>query len=188
MEILNILFIAFAVAMDSFAVSLSCGLAYKHHPFRPALAAGISFGLFQGIMPIIGWFIGLSFRAYIIPFDHWIAFVLLSIIGFSMINDNSYDCDKHIDLCNFKVLITLSIATSIDALATGVSLSVLDIDILKPAILITLITSITSFFGVYLGHRINSHKRIQHQVDIIGGIFLLIIGFKILIEHLFFGC
>lgn len=184
MDIISIIFIAFGLAMDAFAVSITSGLIIKHLRVNNALKIAMFFGAFQAIMPLIGWSAGLSFRDFISGVDHWIAFGLLSIIGCKMIYESSKmgSNEKKIDPLNLYVLFILSIATSIDALAVGLSLSFLDVPIALPAIIIGVVTFLLSLLGVYLGNRIGHF--FERKIELIGGLILIGIGIKILIEHL----
>ena len=184
MDIISIIFIAFGLAMDAFAVSITSGLTIKSLKINNALKIAVFFGLFQAIMPLIGWLAGLSFRDFISGVDHWIAFGLLSIIGCKMIYESSkMDLnEKKIDPLNIYVLFILSIATSIDALAVGLSLSFLNVSIALPAIIIGIVTFLLSIFGVYFGNRFGHY--FERKIEIIGGLILIGIGIKILIEHL----
>ncbi len=178
------MFIAFGLAMDAFAVSITSGLTIKSLKINNALRIAIFFGLFQAIMPLIGWLAGLSFRDFISGVDHWIAFGLLSIIGCKMIYESSKMelSNKRINPLNVYVLLMLSFATSIDALAVGLSLSFLNVSIALPAIIIGIVTFLLSIFGVYLGNRFGHY--FERKIEIIGGLILIGIGIKILIEHL----
>lgn len=184
MDIISIIFIAFGLAMDAFAVSITSGLTIKSLKINNALKIATFFGLFQAIMPLIGWLAGLSFRDFISGVDHWIAFGLLSIIGCKMIYESSKMelNEKKIDPLNIYVLFILSIATSIDALAVGLSLSFLNVSIALPAIIIGIVTFLLSVFGVYFGNRFGHY--FERKIEIIGGLILIGIGIKILIEHL----
>jgi len=184
MCITSIIFIAFGLAMDAFAVSISSGLTIKYLRIADALKIALFFGLFQAIMPIIGWSAGLSFRDYISSIDHWIAFTLLSIIGLKIIYESLKIEGKRQKLnpLNIYVLLMLSIATSIDALAVGLSFSCLRSSIILPSIIIGSITFLLSIFGVYFGNRFGNN--LKKKVEIIGGLILIGIGIKILIEHL----
>jgi putative Mn2+ efflux pump MntP len=184
MDIISIIFIAFGLAMDAFAVSITSGLMIKHLRINNALKIAIFFGSFQAIMPLIGWSAGLSFRCFISGVDHWIVFGLLSIIGCKMIYESSKmgSNEKKIDPLNLYVLFILSIATSIDSLAVGLSLSFLNVPIALPAIIIGVVTFLLSLLGVYLGNRIGHF--FERKIELIGGLILIGIGIKILIEHL----
>ena len=181
MDIVTIL-IALGLAMDSFSVSITRGFSStKTRIFIEALKTGFFFGLFQGIMPIIGWLAGLSLIELISGFDHWIAFGLLVFIGVRMIYESvSRDSKQVVSSSSFKVLIMLSIATSIDALAVGLSLSFLDTSIVTPAIIIGIITFFLSFLGVYVGKKFGGYFE---KIGVLGGIILIVIGLRILIEH-----
>jgi putative Mn2+ efflux pump MntP len=170
--------------MDAFAVSISCGLADAKDTSRTALKAGIAFGLFQSGMTAIGWLAGCTFRVWIENIDHWVAFGLLGIIGAKMIWEAVEESNECIALTSYKVLITLAIATSIDALAVGISFSALKMDIVLPVIMIGLITFILSFFGVFLGKIIGCNSKFKKYIDILGGVILVGIGLKILLEHI----
>jgi len=184
MDIISIIFIAFGLAMDAFAVSITSGLTIKQLRINDALKIAIFFGSFQAIMPLIGWSAGLSFRDFISGIDHWIAFGLLSLIGCKMIYESSKMevNSKKIDPLNVSVLLMLSIATSIDALAVGLSLSFLNVSIALPAIIIGVVTFLLSIFGVYLGNRFGHY--FERKIEIIGGLILIGIGIRILINHL----
>ena len=153
--------IAVGLSMDAFAVSVSSGVAIKSMHIKYAIRIGLFFGIFQAIMPVIGWSAGRLAAGYIKRFDHWIAFGLLAFIGGKMIyeafqmNEDSEEKDPH----NIYILFTLAIATSIDALAVGVSFSFLDIEIITPVTIIGIITFIFSFAGTYIGNRMGSSFR-----------------------------
>jgi putative Mn2+ efflux pump MntP len=182
MDIVTIL-IALGLAMDSFSVSITRGFTNtKSNMFIEALKTGFFFGLFQGIMPIIGWLAGLSVIDLISGFDHWIAFGLLIFIGVRMVYESICKESKQVvSSSNLKILIMLSIATSIDALAVGLSLSFLETSIITPAIIIGIITFFLSFLGVYAGKKFGSYFE---KIGVLGGIILIVIAIRILIEHL----
>lgn len=169
--------------MDAFSVSITHGLTNRS--FKPinALKLGVSFGSFQAIMPILGWLAGVNIIDFISGFDHWIAFGLLGLIGGRMIYESTKnEAEKMINSLTISVLLILSIATSIDALAVGLSLSLLKIPILTPAIIIGTITFALSFLGVYFGNRFG--HLLGNKVEVAGGIILIGIGLQILLEHL----
>jgi len=180
MDLITIIFIAIALAMDAFAVSIVSGLTIKSLKIQNALMIALFFGLFQGIMPIVGWLAGLSFRDLISSIDHWIAFGLLGAIGCKMIYESSKmeGSKKNIDPLNLYILLILSIATSIDALAVGLSLSFLKVSIAFPAIVIGIITFSLSVIGVYIGDRFGHF--FEKKIEIIGGLILICIGIRIL--------
>lgn len=185
MDIISILFIAFGLAMDAFAVSISSGVIISSFRWAYALKIALFFGIFQVMMPVIGWYAGLSFRKFISGFDHWIAFGLLAMVGCRMIYESykKIETDKLIDPLNIFVLLMLSLATSIDALAVGISLTFLEISIFFPAIIIGIITFLLSGVGVYIGNKLGDY--LEKKFEVIGGIILISIGFRILITHLF---
>jgi len=154
MEILIVL-IAFSLAMDSFSVSIAGSLISEGFRIRDALRVAFSFGFFQAVMPIIGWFAGLSVIDLIADFDHWVAFALLLIIGCRMIHESvcKRPDERRIDLFNPYLLLVLSVATSIDALAAGLSLSLLEIQILTPAAVTGFVTFLLSLLGLLVGRR-----------------------------------
>ena len=170
--------------MDAFAVSIANGLIIKKKKFFNAFKFGFSFGLLQMIMPIIGWSISFKFRHLIEGVDHWIAFGLLSLIGCKMIYEafKIEKIEKSESTITMGVLFGLSIATSIDALAVGVSFAFLNISIVAPAIIIGVITFFMSYFGVLIGNRFG--HIFEKKIEIIGGLILIGIGLKILAEHL----
>jgi len=183
LDLITIVLTALGLAMDAFAVSISCGISDDKNTSRNALNAGVAFGLFQGGMTTLGWLAGLSFRVWIENIDHWVAFLLLGVIGAKMIWEAFDGENECISLTSLKLLLTLAIATSIDALAVGISFSALKIDILLPALLIGIITFLLSFFGVFLGKIIGCNTRFKKYIDAFGGLILIGIGFKILLEH-----
>lgn len=184
MDIFAIFFIALGLAMDCFAVSVTSGLTIKKVKVLNALSIAFSFGSFQAIMPIIGWLAGVSIVHFISDFDHWLAFILLCIIGGRMIYESTKleANENKMDPLNIYMLLMLSIATSIDALAVGLSLSFLRISIVLPSIVIGIVTFVISFFGVYVGGRIGHF--FEQKIEMVGGLILIGIGIKILIGHL----
>ena len=174
--------IAFGLALDSFSVSIANGLATETFKISKALTIALFFGFFQGLMPIFGWLAGESIADYISAFDHWVAFGLLTIIGVKMIYESfTNKPNNFLRAYSIKVILLLSIATSIDALAVGLSFSFLNISIFFPAIIIGIIAFLLSFLGVYMGRRFG--KILKNRIEILGGLILIIIGLKILLEH-----
>lgn len=169
--------------MDALAVSITSGLTIKDLKISNAATIALFFGGFQTFMPLIGWLAGLSAREFITGVDHWIAFGLLSLIGCKMIFESTRigRSEKELDPLNIYVLLILAIATSIDALAVGLSLSFLKMAILTPAIIIGIITFSLSFIGVFVGN-ISGHF-FENKIEIIGGLILIGIGLKIVVEH-----
>ncbi|MBW6410489.1 manganese efflux pump MntP [Clostridium weizhouense] len=185
MPILLIIFIAIGLAMDAFAISLTTGLKVSENEKKKiALKAGIYFGGFQALMPLIGWSLGYGFNQYIQELDHWIAFILLSIVGGKMIYESLFgdEDEENIDINSNKRFLILAIATSIDALAVGVSFAFLNVNILTAAFIIGIITFIISLIAVYVGKIVGNLLR--NKAEIVGGIILILIGFQILAEHL----
>lgn len=184
MELVNTTFLGLGLAADAFAVSLSSGFVIQRIKFNKALKIALFFGIFQAVMPLIGWLMGLSFREFITSVDHWIAFILLLGIGGKMIYEaysNIEDDDKFNPLETYT-LFALAIATSIDALAAGLGLSLLKTSILLPCTVIGLITFFLSFVGVFIGHKFGSI--FNKKIELLGGLVLIFIGSKILIEDL----
>jgi len=180
---ITILLIAIALAMDSFSVAITKGFtSTKTKMLSEALKIGFFFGTFQAIMPIIGWLAGLGITDLVSNSDHWIAFGLLTIIGARMIYESVTSESKKIaSSSSLKVLVMLSIATSIDALAVGLSLSFLEETILVPAIVIGVTTFSLSFLGSYIGKKLGNHSE---RIGVLGGLILILIGVRILLEHL----
>lgn len=185
-EFINIFAIAVALAMDAFAVSIATGVHLKNVSFRQMFRLSWHFGLFQALMPILGWSAGLSIRRYIERYDHWIAFGLLAYVGGSMIKE-AFAKDKakkqRKDHTKGLTLVILSVATSIDALAVGFSLSLLGVSIWTPALIIGVIAGLFTIAGLQIGERIGSAKRMGQAFETIGGGVLIAIGLKILYEH-----
>ncbi len=180
--LLEIILIAVGLAMDAFAVSLMSGSIVSKMRLRHAVRIAVFFGLFQGVMPLLGWLAGELFAAKIAAYDHWVAFILLAGIGGKMIYE-SFDEEKEpFDPLDVAVLFTLSIATSIDALAVGVTFSVLGVSVAVAAALIGVITCAISFVGVKIGATVG--EKLGSKVELFGGLVLVGIGGKILIEHL----
>jgi putative Mn2+ efflux pump MntP len=178
-----IVFVALSLAMDSFSVALASSVAYPTFHIRRALKIAVFFSVFQGLMPVIGWLLGTSVLGMIAQYDHWVAFGLLLVIGSRMIYEAMHtEATSKLSIHKLSILVMLSLATSIDALAVGLSFSLLDIPILIPGIVIGIITWLLSFLGVYLGHTIGA--KISNKVSIIGGLTLIGIGAKILLDHL----
>ena len=179
----TLLILAIALAMDSVAVSIAIGSKYKDLLISKAIFAAAVFGFFQGAMPIAGYYIGISFADYVQSFDHWIAFVLLVGLGGKMIYEaykNEFD-DEITDLSN-KTLITLGIATSIDAMAIGVTFAFLQTDILTASSVIALVTFILCVIAIFIGKKLGS--LLESKAEFLGGLILIGLGFKILFEHL----
>jgi putative Mn2+ efflux pump MntP len=184
MKLVTILFIAVGLAMDAFAVSVVTGSVYKELKVRHALRMALFFGGFQAIMPIIGFLAGLGLRNYIEPYDHWVAFGLLSFVGGKMIYESFQieAAERNRDPSNLLVLVALSFATSIDALAVGITLSLLKAPIALAVMIFGLVTFILSYGGVFIGKRFGYF--FESKVEVAGGVILIAIGIKIVVEHL----
>ncbi len=180
---ITIILVAFALAMDSFSVSIANGLAAKTFKIGDAFKIGLFFGMFQAVMPLIGWLAGVYVSELISGFDHWIAFGLLAFIGCRMIYESvKAESREFLDSLGVGLLLTLSVATSIDALAVGLSFSFLRISIFAPVFVIGVVAFSLSFLGVYLGGKLG--RFLQSKVEVLGGLILLVIGVRILVEHL----
>lgn len=186
MDFIDIVLIAIGLAMDAFAVSIAISGAGKINNRWAVFRLSFHFGLFQFLMPVIGWFAGSSLEPIISAFDHWIAFFLLQIIALRMIapGQQKNDFFAKSDPSRGYNLIILSLATSIDALAVGFSLAMLEISILYPSVFIGLVTASMALLGIVIGNYTN--RRLGRVSAIIGGGILSIIGFRILFSHLFF--
>ena len=182
MGIISILLIAVGLAMDSLAVSISGGIVMRPFCMRQSLRLALTMGIFQGGMTLLGWLMGVSFSSYITAFDHWIAFILLGFLGGKMIYESFGEEETTISSFSTKTLLTLGVATSIDALAVGVSMAFLKTSIYFPAFIIGFVTFALSLIVVISGYRFGKIKGIN--VELFGGIILIAIGVKILIEHL----
>ena len=182
MGIISILLIAVGLAMDSLAVSISGGIVMRPFCMRQSLRLALTMGIFQGGMTLLGWLMGVSFSSYITAFAHWIAFILLGFLGGKMIYESFGEEETTISSFSTKTLLTLGVATSIDALAVGVSMAFLKTSIYFPAFIIGFVTFALSLIGVISGYRFGKIKGIN--VELFGGIILIAIGVKILIEHL----
>lgn len=184
MDAITLLGLALALAMDAFAVALGTGAVLTRMTGRHLFRLGFHFGLFQALMPVIGWLAGRAIIEWVSAWDHWIAFILLALIGGRMIYEACSDEEKTEgqDPTKGLNLVLLSIATSIDALAVGFSLSVIGVSIWLPALVIGLVAGVLTIAGMLLGGRIGD--RWGSRVEIFGGCILIGIGLKILVEHL----
>jgi putative Mn2+ efflux pump MntP len=184
MDAATTILLSLGLAADAFAVAVSSGLAIKHMKVNKALKIALFFGVFQALMPVLGWLIGLSFSFLITPIDHWIAFGLLSFIGGRMIYESlqSQECEKKFNPLDTGTLITLSVATSIDALAVGLGFAVLKDSIALAVTAIGFITFFLAFAGVFIGHKCGN--LFANKIEILGGAILIFIGSRILFMHL----
>lgn len=209
MGFLELLLIGVGLSMDAFAVSVCKGLGMRTINYRHALVIALFFGGFQALMPLVGWALGSQFAGFVTPVDHWIAFALLAFIGGKMLWDAFHedagddsgedaakgecdgpercDCEGRVAACeeqlDLRELVMLAVATSIDALAVGISFAFLDIDIVAAVSIIGITTFLLSFAGVAIGNRFGA--RYEKGATIVGGVVLIVIGAKILVEHLF---
>lgn len=175
--------IAVGLSADAFSVSICKGLASKKMNWNTALICGVYFGAFQAIMPLIGYFLGYRFRGYITSIDHWIAFLLLALIGLNMIKESREEsCEVDSGKTDFRTMTLLAIATSIDALAIGVTFAFLDVNIWAAVSFIGLCTFCFSIIGVKIGNAFGT--RFQSKAELAGGLILVLMGIKILVEHL----
>jgi putative Mn2+ efflux pump MntP len=182
MDFVTVILIAIGLAMDAFAVSIAKGISVKRNKLKSAILLASLFGGFQALMPVIGWLAGLGLKDIIMGVDHWIAFVLLGFIGAKMIYDSTRSEDgKEEDITLFAAL-TLAVATSIDALMVGLSFAFLETPILVPILIIGVVTFVLSFVGVIFGSGMGSI--FGRNIKILGGLVLILIGIRILIEHL----
>lgn len=183
MGIIQIFFVALSLSMDAFAVSICEGLCMQKLNLRRAAAVAVLFAVFQMLMPVIGIILFRSFESYISHTDHWIAFVLLTLIGGKMIFE-SLKADKpdNVKSSGVRELLVLAVATSIDALAVGVTLPLFPVDVWLSVGIIGAVTLIMCFAGVMIGHRFGS--KFRGKAELAGGIILILIGLKILLEHL----
>ena len=185
-QLVFFLLLGTGLSFDSFAVSVSCGLVKKQISFREAIPIALSLALFQALFPVLGWLAGMQLHDYIGAFDHWVAFLLLAFLGFKMMHEGKkgqYNPNTFSSL-GVRVVLGLSVATSIDALVVGLSFGVLDMSIVYPVVIIGFITFIVSMFGMFCGKSIPA-RHSRHSL-LLGGLVLIIIGFKILVEHLWF--
>lgn len=184
MGFLDIFLIGVALSMDAFAVSVCKGLSVKKAGVKHVLTVGVYFGGFQALMPMLGFLLGYKFESFITNIDHWIAFVLLAIIGGNMIREalGKDEDDKENDDFSFKAMLPLAVATSIDALAVGISFAFLGVDIVTAALLIGATTFVLSGAGIFVGNIFGS--KYKSKAELAGGIVLILIGAKILLEHL----
>lgn len=182
MTLFELIVIAVGVSMDAFAVSICKGLSVSTLKPHHVLSTGLWFGGFQALMPLIGYFAGVNFSDLVSSVDHWIAFVLLGFIGVNMIRESrSQDCEDVNPDFSFRTMLTMAVATSIDALAVGVSLAFLNVDIWISVLLIGITTAVFSMVGVNVGNVFGS--RYKSTAELLGGLILVIMGVKILVEH-----
>ena len=183
MNFLTILTLAAGLSMDAFAVAICKGLAMKEITWKKAAIVGLWFGGFQAMMPMAGYLLGVQFKESITAIDHWIAFVLLGLIGINMIKEA---CSKEEDVqdgsLGLKEMLVLAVATSIDALAVGITFAFLSVDIWGAAVFIGVVTFVFSIAGVKVGNAFGT--KYKAKAELAGGIILICLGFKILLEHI----
>jgi len=185
MDLLSVALIGISLAMDALAVSICKGLAMRTPSLKSMLVVGLWFGSFQAIMPVIGYYLGESFYQYISEYDHWIAFILLLLIGLNMIRESFLSEDEGMDdSIGIRIMFLLAVATSIDAFAVGITLAMDGSDIWLPALIIGIITLAISMAGVRVGSVVG--ERFGRKAELVGGLILIMIGLKILLEHLGF--
>lgn len=183
MDLLSLFLIAVGLSMDAFAVSVCKGLATPKYKLKYSMICGAWFGGFQALMPTVGYLLGVNFKKYITAIDHWIAFVLLALIGFNMIREALKNDDEGADPSfTAKSMSLLAIATSIDALAIGITFAFLDVNIVAAVLFIGVCTFVISAAGVKIGSVFGT--RFKSKAEIAGGAILIILGLRILIEHL----
>ena len=183
MGIIELVVLSIGLAMDAFAVAICKGLSMSKMKWKNAIIIGLYFGFFQAFMPVIGYLLGVNFQEQIASIDHWIAFILLGIIGINMLKEAvSKDCEKQNDSIKFKDMIVLAIATSIDALAIGITFAFLKVNIVLAVSLIGIITFIISVAGVKIGNIFGD--KYEKKAEFAGGLILILLGAKILLEHL----
>ena len=187
MGVIELLHIGVGLSMDAFAVAICKGLCMKRLDVRQALVIALFFGGFQAFMPLVGWALGTQFEQFITPVDHWIAFALLAFIGGKMLWDSFHEDDEGMACAadgklDLRELTMLAVATSIDALAVGITFAFLRVDIVLSVGLIGATTFLLSLAGVAVGHRFGA--RYEKPATIVGGVVLVLIGVKILLEHL----
>ena len=193
MNFIALIFTAFALSMDAFAVSITKGMTIKNLKKSTALKMALAFGVFQGAMPLLGWALGISFESYIKSIDHWIAFILLGFIGFNMIKgffddikeENASELEfiatTDVDDLSNKEIIMLAVATSIDALAVGISFAFLNVSIIPAASILCIITFLVCVVGVFVGNKVDDI--FNGYAELVGGVILILIGFNIFNEH-----
>ena len=186
MSLLELFLIACGLSMDAFAVSVCKGLSVRKASLSQSLVTGLWFGGFQAGMPLIGYLLGVSFSSLITNVDHWIAFILLALIGGNMIREAIHGKDEEDDDCNLALshVLLLAVATSIDAFAVGITFAFLKVDVLTSIAIIGITTFVLCFAAVYLGSKLGAI--LKKYAGIFGGVILILIGARILIEHLFF--
>lgn len=182
MSNIEILLISLGLSMDAFSVAICKGLSINNIKWKTCIKIGTYFGLFQAVMPLLGYTLGTNFKDVIVAFDHWITFILLLLIGVNMVK-GAYDKEEELtNETSPKIMIPLALATSIDALAVGVTFAFLKVKLLKSILMIGAVTLILTTIGTNLGNKFGT--KYKNKSQILGGIILIVIGLKTLIEHL----
>jgi putative Mn2+ efflux pump MntP len=190
MPLVQLLLVAVVLAIDAFAVSVAAGLHLRRATLRQSFRLSFHFGLFQALMPILGWLAGGPIRTVVEAWDHWVAFSLLALVGGKMIKDVLWPPDddhERVDPTRGTSLVVLSVATSIDALAVGLSLAMVEISVWVPALVIGLVAGAGTMLGLHLGRFVGGLDRLARWASLAGGLVLLAIGARILWEHGAFG-
>lgn len=183
MGLIELVILSIGLAMDAFAVSICKGLAMQKMKWKNAIIIGAYFGIFQALMPLIGYFLGINFEKAITNVDHWIAFGLLTVMGINMIKEAySKEKEESNDSIKFKDMLILAIATSIDALAVGITFAFFKVNLVLAITLIGTITFALSVIGTKVGNRFGD--KYENKAELVGGIILILLGLKILLEHL----
>ena len=183
MSLIELFLIAVGLSMDAFAVAVCKGLAMSKMSWKGAAIVGLYFGGFQALMPFLGYLLGAGFKDAISAYDHWVAFILLALIGGNMIRESREDEEESLDASlSFRSMVLLAIATSIDALAVGVTLAFLDVPILSSVCFIGVVTFCLSLVGVKAGNVFGC--KYKSKAEFVGGLVLILIGLKILLEHM----
>ena len=182
MSPLDLFILAVGLSMDAFAVSICKGLSVQKLQPKHMLVVGLYFGGFQALMPAVGYLLGRQFEQYITAVDHWIAFVLLGVIGVNMILESRHPAEEQTPDFGVKTMLTMAVATSIDALAVGITFAFLDTPIIEAITIIGITTMVISIIGVVVGNFFGS--RYKSKAEFIGGLILVLLGLKILLEHL----
>lgn len=183
MHLINILFVGIALSFDTMAVGAANAARHHDMPLLKAIRISFFFGFFQLFMPLVGWLIGSGFQAYITKYDHWISFILLGTLGLKMILESFKEVEEEkIDIHSWKILLLLSVATSIDALVVGISFAFLKVNIGVAVTTIGVTTFVLTLLSIYLGKKVG--QRWGKKFEILGGLILILIGLKILLSHL----
>lgn len=193
MDTLTIFGIAVALAMDAFAVAIATGVSLRRVSFRQTFRLSWHFGLFQALMPLVGWVLGTAIQSYVDAYAHWVAFVLLAVVGANMLkeaimaDEDGEEAAPRKDATKGMTLVILSVATSIDALAVGLSMSMLRVSIAYPAVIIGVVAGLFTIAGLHLGKRVARLTWLSNWAEALGGLVLWIIGLNILRESGVFG-